>query len=258
MAIFLIDSEANPRWRNEMPRKHVDPVIEKIPPPHEGYRESHPSYGMIRASRVSGGHENLYGSSVSHQNHIEIQIVRGHRDRHLNTDWYFGEHKPLISVKLSPSQFSELIANMNCGSGVPCTISDYNGEMMPDCPERHIRQEVTTEFKERMREVGKLADEAIAKLSELEAPGRSVKKSDIREISDLLLSAIADIRSNAPFAQECFNEACDKAVMEAKAEIDAAFTGMVARLGMEAVADRVSELLDMSEPPQAAIKYEVD
>ena len=235
-----------------MPRPpHQEPKIEKLGKPYDGYRESHPSYAMIRASRVSGGHENLYGSSVSHQNHIEIQVVRGTRDRHLNTDWYHGDSRPLISVKLSPNQFAEFLTNVNCGSGVPCTLDEFNGEMMPDCPERHIRQEVTTEFKERMQEVGELAAEAERKLAELETLGRAIKKSDIKELRGLISHALADIRSNAPFAQECFNEACDKAAAEAKAEIDAAFTSMIARLGMEKAREKVAELLEMSEAPKA-------
>jgi len=91
------------------------------------------------------------------------------------------------------------------------------------------------------------AEEALAELTK---PGKSIKKSDVRALQEIIGRAVSEIRSNAPFAQECFNEACDKAATEAKAEIDAAFTGMVARLGMEKVRERVSELIGMADAPK--------
>jgi len=224
-------------------RKKVDPTIELK---SDGETvEKHPSYGMISFSRISGGHDNLFGSSISHQNHVELRIFRGRRGRNINTDWYFADSSPLISVKLSSTQFAELITTMNIGSGVPCTLHHADGEMMPECPERHQRQEVQDEFKSDMQKVTADLQSATKQLDKLLEPG-AIKKSDIINLSECLNRAIQELACNVPFAQECFDEACDKTVSEAKGEIDAAFVSTVNRLGGQ----KLQELLDMDSAPQ--------
>ena len=234
-----------------MPRPEpVEPTLEKLPPQYEegAYRETHPSYGMIRAGRVSGGHSNLYGSSVSHQHFITIEISHGARDRHLSTDWYTtGES--IVRVDLSANQFAEMLTNMN-SSGVPCTLSYIDRKPMPACPERHIRQEVQDEFETQMRGLCEDALIAEQKMAELVKPGRSIKKSDIHDLQRSFAGAVASLRSSVPFAQECFNEACDKAATEAKAEVDAAFTHLIAKLGMESAKEKITELLEMDTAPR--------
>lgn len=217
------------------------------------YEESHPSYGMARLSRVRGGSENLYGSAIAHTNYIELKIMRGKRSRHLNTDWYHGDNRPLISVKFSANQFAEFITTFDCGSGVPCTIHTVDGERMPECPERHIRQEIQDELDHKIRTLGEGLAELEKRFIELETPGVPVKKSDIRELRQRMSVAIRQLRDDLPFAQECFNEACDKSAAAAKAEIDAAFTGMIAKLGAEKLQERIQQLIGLSEAPQATL-----
>lgn len=226
---------------------HVEPTREEVK--HGEYKETHPSYGMIRFSRVSGGNENLYGSSIRHQNYIELNVYRGERIRNLNTDWYHSQPKPLIQLKLSANQFAELIANMNCGSGVPCTLEWVNGERMPDCPERHKRQEVQQELDADLKALGEKAAQLERRFDELLKPG-TIKKSDVAELKSLVSAVITEIRHNIPFAHECFDEACDKTVTEAKAEIDAAFTNLVVRMGLDRLGERMAEFVGIDRAPE--------
>lgn len=210
---------------------------ETIEKTDRGTRESHESYGMVRFARVSGGRSNLFGSSITHTGYIELQICNAVRERHLNTDWYHADNRPLITVKLSANQFAELLTSLNVGSGVPCTIDSIGGKRLSDCPERNFRQEVRDEMEDRMAEATATAEAASKKLDELTKPGGTVKKSELRKLAGLLQSAICEIKSNVPFAHECFNEACDKTVAEAKSEIDASVMTTVTQLGLEKLAE---------------------
>jgi hypothetical protein len=150
-------------------------------------------------------------------------------------DFYHGKGV-ILSVRFSPTQFAELITTLNCGQGVPCTLEYVNGERMPEAPSRNRRAEVQSEFSERMDTLTKRCEQLALKILELESSPR-VNKGDLKELRKMVDAAVCELRANVPFAHECFNEACDKTVAEAKGEVDAALTGMINRLGGEKLAE---------------------
>lgn len=69
----------------------------------ESEKITHPSFGIVSWSRGQGRHfEDLFGTSLVHNETITINIVRGVLERDLNRDWYYGD-KQIIEIQLSPN-----------------------------------------------------------------------------------------------------------------------------------------------------------
>lgn len=204
---------------------------------------THESYGMAGFYRTQGGHYNLFGSAINHNNTISLVVSRGEHIRRLNTDWYHAKEQ-LIEVRFSQTQFAELLTTMNCGNGVPCTLEYVYGKQMPPCPEVNKKREIQNEFRDRMKELGARLSKITASADALAAnskPTKADRESLRKEIGRL----VTEITSNLPFVAECFAETVEETVTQAKGEIDAAFTNAVHRMGMEALhqsigADRIT------------------
>lgn len=83
--------------------------------------KTHKSWGMIGAYRCQGSATEFFQSDVPCNNHICIRVKTAQLHRDLNRDWVMGDNL-LVSVKLTPMQWAEMLTNLNCGDGVPCTI----------------------------------------------------------------------------------------------------------------------------------------
>ena len=92
-----------------------------------GTSYKHPSFGMLSFNRTHGGHSNLFGSSIQHNDTIHMVLKEGVVIRGLNDDRYVGEDE-ILEVEMSQSQFAELITSMNVGTGTPCTIKYLRGK----------------------------------------------------------------------------------------------------------------------------------
>lgn len=198
--------------------------------------KKHPSYGMIRVSRVQGGHNRLFGSPITtHPGYIHLTIAHGEHKHHLGQDWFYAG-KDIIEVRMSYAQFAELITTMNHGSGVPCTIECLQGEMIENPPDDPIETEKTKiEFQHKMNEFDRsLATnyESINKLLEK----KSLSKKDRDEIRSHLKMISQEIRSNIPFWLSQFDEAVERIMTTAKTEIDGFMTTVLKAAGMEALA----------------------
>lgn len=88
--------------------------------------KTHKSWGMIGAYRCQGNATEFFQSDVPCNNHISIRIKTAQLHRECNRDWVMGDNL-LVSVKLTPMQWAEMLTNLNCGDGVPCTI-EYTKE----------------------------------------------------------------------------------------------------------------------------------
>lgn len=85
--------------------------------------KSHKSWGMIGVNRVSfSGEQQLFGSDVTNHTGFQLRIRHACKSRELGRDWTMGDDL-ICEIVLSPNQFVDMIANMNVGDGVPCTIT---------------------------------------------------------------------------------------------------------------------------------------
>lgn len=183
---------------------------------------THPAFGMIGFSRVSGGDKILFGSSIKHNDRILLTIKHSEEKRSLHRDSYY-ERGKIIEVEMSYSQFAEAIIAMNVGSGIPCTIrfTEKDG-YIPMIAENNLkRQQFVDEFSDTihkaMRQVQDVVNEIQSTLDDKKALG--VK--DRRELISKLQQVKYNIGCNLDFCANQFNKQMDKTVFEAKGEIEA-------------------------------------
>jgi hypothetical protein len=225
----------------------------------------HPSFGMIQVNRftVGGfgrnagtGGVRFFGSSI--ENHLSgIRISISHAERHhsLSRDWYYNKGDSVIVVDLSPAQFAELITSLNAGSGVPCTIQRFNGERVPDLP-RDIVLEKDKVRKDFAKKCEKATQEIRRAKASVEAilEKKSITQADRKEIVAAFNKTIQEVSRNMPFVLTQFEEAAEKVVTAAQAEIEATVNNHVTREGLKAVLERMGG----EQEPQLAAGGECD
>lgn len=122
---------------------------------------------MLSFRRTHGGHSNLFGSSIQHNDTIHMVLREGKVTRGLNEDWYVGGHE-IIEVAMSQSQFAEVITSMNVDAGVPCTIKYIQGKgHIDEADFINKRQQITNEFKDSMNDHMNDAQEFYDEVKEL-------------------------------------------------------------------------------------------
>lgn len=215
-----------------------------------GFKESHPSYGMLGFYRTtcSCAHP-LFGSSIKHRDTIHLVLKQGHKRRNLNQDWYYGGSK-LFEVEMSYNQFAQLITEMNCGDGIPVTIrSTQNDWKVPDCPfedkgELHIR-----EFNEHLEEVYNESKQLIKTLEEKFSTKKTFNKKDQEEILRVLRKINQNIGCNQEFQVEQFQRQMDNTVTEAKGEIESFFQNKMYQIAQQAIVETPEIVLGSMKAP---------
>lgn len=211
-----------------MAREVVEPVQTQTE--KDRIRITHPAFGQIGASRVSG-QANLYGSDFSHQHYVTITLSASEVDRHLSNDWHHPKNE-LFEVALSEAQWATFVSSMNIGGGVPCTIQHtmmatrgYT-PALPDPPDR--REQFAKELAENMVD-------AKAALEELEIMIMESKLSGVHQkaMRDKLRRANAEIGSSSKFVADQFDEHMEKTVEKAKVEVNAYATRTIMAAGLD-------------------------
>lgn len=217
---------------------------------HEEMR--HPSYGMISVHRQQGTKSDLFGSSV--QNHFStlvITIKEGVREHSLSRDWYHGD-KIVCAVELSHAQFAEMITTPNVGDGVPCTIRytrDGKFVRVEEPPPQMVEAEkVKTNFRKLttafVKRIEKSKKEVETLLLGKKAPSKEARKRAV----GILDKIIMELASNEPFRVSQFNEATEKVITAAKAEIDGFVTRAVMVTGLKELKRLQARLPESTDP----------
>ena len=201
-------------------------------------KDKHASYGMLAFHRVSGGDPNLFGSSVQHNQKIQLTLKEGHVNRELSNDWYGGD-KTLFEVEMSYTQFAELISAMNVGDGVPVTIRYTNELGRIDGKEiTNKRKQFLNEFIEKNNQSAETAKELIAKLEQIFSEKRAIKAKEREEIISALNMLYQSVATHNSFALKQFDEAMEKISTEAKGEVEAFVQNKMTSLALAAMRDQ--------------------
>lgn len=199
--------------------------------------KTHPSFGQIQFSRVSG-HANFYGSELEQQNYITMEVKQSEIQRDLSQDKYYAFGIPLIKIRMSSGQFSEMITSMNMGGGVCCTIERLNGERVEELPIQESRKElVHRKFKDRMKMFADSIRDKKNKAKDI-VKKKTLSKDDIHELSQHIEWLTQEIESNIPFFAKCFQETMDEVVFEAKTEVENAIQHKINMLGLNALQEQ--------------------
>jgi hypothetical protein len=197
--------------------------------------KTHPSYGMISVGRNMGGNgRGYFGSSIECPMTMAITISRGQVKHEHGQDWYLGGQE-LIEVKLTPSQWAEFISSIGMGPGVPCTINHLQGEVLKR-PEFVVREtdEIRDDFKRKIDKMMKSFDETRAQIETLFANKKTLSQGDKTIVLNLLEKINTHVRSNMPFAVECFEESAEVIAKKVQRDIDAFVDTLSRRHGIDA------------------------
>ena len=198
----------------------------------------HESFGQVEFHRTNGTAK-FYGSELQQDHYIVMTVSPSEISRSLTDDRYHPDTKKLIQVRMSSSQFAELITALNIGGGVPCTVEVVDGKRMADLPDQESRKEfVHRKFKDRMRQFANTIRARQQQTKEL-VKKKTLSKEDVRDLTQHLDWLTAEVEQNIPFFAECFQETMDAVVVEAKTEVESALLHKVNMLGLAALhADR--------------------
>jgi hypothetical protein len=181
--------------------------------------EEHPSFGVMRLSRVTGLRR-LFDSSIPHSEWVTLEISRATRQRDLHTDRIYGSREQLIEIEMSLTQWGAVVSSFNQGSGTPVTLHRVAGETMPEAAHNSRLAETAQEVAgaaarstEQVREAVKAVELAFE------------RKAGRRELADLLRTlhfTVENVPANMKFAADMLTEHAEDVVSKAKADIEAA------------------------------------
>jgi len=198
---------------------------------------THPSYVLASFSRRSGNPRLFASQLENHYNYVTLCLKKATLIRQSNGDRYYGSSSgDIVEVDFSAAQFAELLTTMNIGLGVPGTMRRLLNERVEEPPEvLDEAQNVAKEFEGDMKEFAKkIFGTTIPRAKEILAK-TNITKSDKVELVKMFDMIGTELKSNIPFIFECFQEAVQKKVSVAKAEVDSLFTSVINKLGMKAL-----------------------
>ena len=194
----------------------------------------HPSFGMLGFSKVNGNSGYLFGTNVQPDNYIEMRLYTGRMKRDDIEDNFYPDDN-ILTVKMSPVQFSELITSMNYARGVPCTITSFNGKKVEQAKNIENRKTFSARsFNDKMSKFAASINKNMTTAEKLIAK-KNLSKKDQEELRMMLYRIQTELTSNIPFFRQMFQEEMDKIVVDAKAEIDAAMQHAVTKAGIKAL-----------------------
>jgi hypothetical protein len=197
--------------------------------PTENYREDHPAYAMIGASRVSsmgpGGGARLFGSDFRHQAYVTVSIRTASLSRSHQSEHVHGE-KELIEVALSEAQWATFVSSMNVGYGVPATLTRARGV------EGFLIPAIEDDTDRREQFVGEMNERLADTIDRLKALRETLPTKKAKGEVDAILQ---EFRANLPYLTEQFDKHAEKTVERAKVEVNAYVTQMLQRAGLTAL-----------------------
>lgn len=211
------------------PTPNEEPVIVDSGNNINDTKETHPSYGVIGASRVQGN-ICLFGSDFIHHNFVTISIRKAELGRGLSNDRPFGYHE-IVEVALSEAQWATFVSSMNVGQGVQCTIQHIDQKRVPGISapkDRHKQFKI--EADKRLDEFGKQLQDLSDNIGKLNL---GVKAKEALQFQIKIMKS--NLKSNLKFTADQFTEHMEKVTEHAKIEVNAYLENVIHRTGLQAL-----------------------
>ena len=195
--------------------------------------KKHKSWGMIGAYRCQGDSKSFFQSDVPCNNHICVRIKTAQLHRDLNRDWVMGDSL-IVSVKLTPMQWAEMLTNMNCGDGVPCTLEFTEKDGLIDFEPEENRLDLllkeTDEKVDKGKEYIKAVQDKIINL----ANEKKISKKVAEELLFELKNANSCLGGNSiDFIKKQAKEHIENMTVQAKANIGAYIDHKIYSTGLQ-------------------------
>ena len=191
--------------------------------------DSHPSYGIIGAYRVTTGApgESLFDSDIQHQQSVILRISKAERKRELQRDWIFAREE-IIEVQMSEAQWASFVSSMNT-SGVPCTLTAVQRERIEGLPFAPRLEESMRDT----RDAAKRAFDGIASAFRVYEETPSSPKAAKDEARRTLQATIDNAVPNVAFAGKSLSEHAENVVQKARADVEAMVASKATSLSIE-------------------------
>ena len=185
--------------------------------------EKHPSYGVARFSRITGGSSNFFGTVIKPVHYIQLEIFRGIKQvcsTGGEENFIDDSRIPLITVRMTSAEFAELITTMNMGSGIPVTLDDIGGERIEDCPPQSSPLDiVTNKAGEGVTDTSNYIKDTINEVIKDLRDGKLGKKS-VEEVIRKLEIIPGRLESNTTFYKKQIVEVGEKVTVQVRSEIE--------------------------------------
>jgi len=205
----------------------------------------HPSQVQVSFSRIQSSNGVIfYGSDIKCNSYIELRVKRSKYSISNIGNWFFGRSE-ILSIRLSPNQFSELITSMNMGDGVPGTLQHFNPTDIPvgkiEDPLFHSTIDDINGHIDSVEfiDINNRYDALVSILDNIKMSKKS--KEEVRIALQCLYSSIHD---TMPFFVKCAKESIDKSITSAKGVIDSFYTGLCIRLGIKSLKNLKVEMIE--------------
>ena len=183
----------------------------------------HPAQGIISLTKCTCNGEVLFGSKIQHENFLKLEISAAEIVKDNYSVHYF-PRKHFISVKMSASQFANLLISTNT-IGVPCTVDSVNGKYVEKLPKLEpIKVEIEKETNAEIKEIQKKATELYTLIASLKG---TVTKNQKEELRNLSVQIHNGINSNLDFLFDTHVKKLEKVGSEIVAEAEARIESML-------------------------------
>src|SRR5471030_48809 len=231
-----------------MSNKLAEPVLTQKDERSGVVKQTHPAFGVVSVSRVSGGAV-LFGSEFQHANYMRLRIAKAELNRSLSSEWVSANKLPYIEVELSEAQWATFLSSANVGQGTMCTVRRIGTEVVTGIPAPERKRE---RFHQ---EAGAKLEKALAELRQLADDVGELKLSQKQK--DALLSRVdqvqMNIAGNVDFVMEQFGEYMEGVEERAKIEINAYANNVISQHGRAALgggsSDPSGALLRLGDAP---------
>jgi len=210
---------------------------------------SHPSYGMIRISRVQG-HKSCYMSEdIDYGGYILLEVKQSYA---LRKDYYETDNLSsdlVLRLRLTYNQYSELISTINSSSGVPCTLeyitSNGNGkvEQYKPLPSEIDMFEINIDTE--VNNIKQVLSNIEDKLDVITTRA-NLSKKDIKELSIEISKLNLAITDRLPFIVTMFKEYMGKFISKSKVQIGSWLEHKLYSMGLEKFTNDI-KLFDKSK-----------
>lgn len=213
--------------------------------------ETHPAYGVIGASRVSGT-TTLFDSDIKHMGFVRLRIAKAEKILGAHEDHVYGQMRTLCEVDLSEAQWVALISRMNIGEGTPCTLRYHGQTPLIEVPGIDDGRDAEGRLRARAASIGSTLDDRTKYvLDEVGKIAEKLGKKDRDRLLSLLDNLTSSLDSNIEFGKSMLREHAEKLVCAAKVEIHAAVNAKITSLGIERLRELPGDdpcmLKDMSD-----------
>lgn len=215
------------RKSEKIQRKSIDDV--------HGEKFTHPAFGMISHSRVSGGNQTLAGSDLRHNHTMVLRVHSATMNRSFHSEKFY-QDDILLEVAMSESQWATFLSSGNT-LGVPCTINTRAEEAaplirVPTIEPESAHEKTVNELEDYAKDIVADMRRELAELEDLVNAKGSVSKTALRAKIKSLSHATMETASNIPFVVTCHKEVLEENVQAAKLEVEGYVTQKIYDLGL--------------------------